>query len=150
MKGSQTQTIKKGDKEEIGSVIYRVTNAEKKQAEAYGAIRADIKTIKIPDTVVIGGVTCKVTSIANNAFKSLTKLNKVVIGKNVTAIGKKAFYGDKKLKTIQVKGTSLKVVGKNALKGIHAKAKIKVPKSKKSAYKRLFKSKGQKKTVKIK
>lgn len=150
LKGSQTKAIKVGDKEEVKSVIYRVTNAEENLAEAYGVIKADIKAVTVADTVVINGVTCKVTSIANNAFKSLTKLKRVVIGKNVVTIGKKAFYGDKALKTLRVKGTALKKVGKNALKGISAKAVIKVTKSKKKAYTKLFKSKGQKKTVKVK
>ena len=93
---------------------------------------------------------CQVTSIANGAFQSLPSLKKAVIGKNVTSIGKKAFYGDKKLKSIQVKGTALKKVGSKALKNIAAKAVIKVPKSKKKAYVKIFKGKGQKKTVKVK
>ena len=38
---------------------------------------------------------------------------------------------------------------KNAFKSISSKAKIKVPKSRKKAYKKLLKSKGQKKSVKI-
>ena len=50
---------------------------------------------------------------------------------------------------ITVKGTALTKVGKNAFKGINAKAKIKVPKKKLSAYQKLMKNKGQSKTVKI-
>lgn len=64
--------------------------------------------------------------------------------KYVTTIGKKTFYGDKKLKTIQVKATGLKKVGAKSLKNIAAKAVIKVPASKKKAYTKLFKNKGQK------
>jgi beta-galactosidase len=37
----------------------------------------------------------------------------------------------------------------NALKGIHKKCTIKVPKTKLTAYKRLLKKKGQKASVKI-
>lgn len=36
------------------------------------------------------------------------------------------------------------------MKGIYAKAVIKVPKAKKKAYTKVFKGKGQKKTVKVK
>ena len=43
----------------------------------------------------------------------------------------------------------LKKVGKNALKGIKATAKIKVPAKKLSVYKKLFKNKGQGRRVKI-
>lgn len=40
-------------------------------------------------------------------------------------------------------------VGKKDFKGISAKAKIKVPKKKLSAYQKIMKNKGQSKTVKI-
>ena len=60
-----------------------------------------------------------------------------------------AFEGCKNLKTINVKSTMLKSVGSRALKGIHAKATINVPKSKLTKYKSLFKNKGQGKNVKI-
>lgn len=51
--------------------------------------------------------------------------------------------------TITIKYASLKKVGKNALKGIKAAAKIKVPSKKLSGYKKLFRNKGQGKKVKI-
>ena len=54
-----------------------------------------------------------------------------------------------KLKAVTIKSTSLKKVGKNAFKGIHAKAKIKVPAKKLRSYKRLLKGKGQIAGVKI-
>lgn len=53
------------------------------------------------------------------------------------------------MKTITVKTTTLKKVGKKAFQGINAKAVIKVPKKKVPVYKKLFKGKGQKKTVNI-
>ena len=90
-----------------------------------------------------------VTAIANKAFKGDKKLKKVVIGKNVQTIGKSAFEKATNLKSITIKSTSLKKVGKKAFKGIHAKAKIKVPAKKLRSYKRLLKGKGQKAGVKI-
>ena len=74
----------------------------------------------------------------------------LAIGTNVSKIGKNAFSGDSKLKSIQIKSKKLTSVGKGALKNISAKAVIKVPKSKKKAYRSLLKGKGQKKSVKIK
>ncbi|HCT91100.1 MAG TPA: cell surface protein, partial [Lachnospiraceae bacterium] len=65
-------------------------------------------------------------------------------------IGTGAFSGDKKLKSLQIRSGKLKTVGKNALKGIAAKAVLKVPAAKIKAYTKLFKGKGQKKTVKVK
>lgn len=90
-----------------------------------------------------------VTTIGDKAFYKCSSLTSITIPAKVTKIGKSAFEGCKKLKTITVKSTKLKSVGKRALKGIHTKAKIKVPKSKLAKYKRLFKNKGQGKNVKV-
>ena len=98
----------------------------------------------------LGGVTFTVTSIGKGCAKGCKKLTKVVIGAGVTNIGQSAFNGCSKLKSITIKSTKLKKVGANAFKGIHKKAVIKVPSSKKKAYTKLLKKKGQAKTVKIK
>lgn len=105
--------------------------------------------VSVPDTITVDGVTYKVISISKDAFKGNKKLKKVTIGKNVTKINANAFNGCKNLKNITVKSTQIKTVGKNAFKGINAKAKIKVPKSKLRYYKKLFAKKGLKSTVKI-
>ena len=129
---------------------YRVINAQKKLAEAYGVDSRKARTLKVAAAVTISGEKVSVTSIAANAFKGMKKLEKVTIGTNVSKIGKNAFSGDSKLKSIQIKSKKLTSVGKGALKNISAKAVIKVPKSKKKAYTSLLKGKGQKKSVKIK
>lgn len=138
-------TLKNGDTVTAGGVQYRVTDAAAKTAEAYGTAKKNIKTINVTATVTIKDVTCKVTAIADQAFAGQKKATKAVIGANVTKIGKKAFYGDSRLKSITVKGKKLKMVGKQALKGINKHAVVRVPKAKKKAYKALFKGKGQKK-----
>ncbi len=84
-----------------------------------------------------------------SAFEDCPKLTKVTLGKNVEKIGKNAFKGCKKLKAITINSSELESVGKNAFKGIYKKAKIKVPKKKLSAYKKLLKNKGQGKKVRI-
>ena len=131
------------------------------------------KKVTIPKTVTINNVKYRVTGIAAKAFKNSKKLQSIVIpdtiteigagsfegcknlksvtiGKNVTSIGKNAFKNCKNLKKITVKSTKLKKVGKGALTGINRKCVIKVPKKRLKSYKRLFKGKGQKKSVKIK
>ena len=143
-------TLKTGDTITVKGVTYRVTNAEAKTAEAYGVVNKNQKQIEVAATVKIKGNTCKVTAIADQAFAGMKKATKAVIGKNVSKIGKKAFYGDSRLKSITVKGKKLKTVGKQALKGINKKAVIRIPKSKKKAYRKLFKGKGQKKSVIVK
>lgn len=72
-------------------------------------------------------------------------------GSNIKIIGKQAFYGCKKLKSITIKTTKLtkKSIGKNALKGTNKKIVVKVPKKKVTTYKKYFKNKGNK-TVSVK
>ena len=101
-------------------------------------------TLTVPDTVTISGKKYKVTEIKANAFKNNKKLKKITIGKNIKKIGKNAFSGCKNLKNVNIKTTKLtkKTVGANAFKGINAKAKVKVPKSKLKAYKTILKARG--------
>jgi len=154
-----------------GKAYYNVS--KKGTAQYVRPTKKNLQSVTIPSTVKIKGVTYKVTSIGNKAFINNKKLKKVTIsdnittignsafqgckalktvtiGKRVKTIGQKAFYGDGKLRTITVKSTALKKVGGKALYGIHKKAVIKAPTKKLSAYKKLFKNKGQKKNVKFK
>lgn len=143
----------------VGSLKYKVTakypenksNALAGTVAVCGVKSKKIKKATIGNTVVYHGYTFKITEISKNAFKKCSKMTSVTIGTNVTKIGNSAFYGAKKLKKITIKSTKLKKVEKNAIKGIHKKATIKVPKKKLSKYKKLFKSKtGFKKSMKIK
>ena len=162
-------------KDDTGAA-YKVTSANgKTPAVQYLAPKSGTKgTVTVPLEVTIDGVTYKVTSIADNAFKGNKKLKKVVvgsnitsigknafagctsltsitIGKNVTKIGKNAFTGCKKLKSIIIKTKKLttKTVKKGAFNGISKKVVVKVPKSKYKTYKKLLPAKGLKKAAKI-
>ena len=141
--------VKKGSRITAGENTYKITSTGSRTVSFCKAGK-DAVSVIVPDTVKIQGKTYKVNVVAENAFKGCKKLKSVTIGKNVTSIGKNAFNGCSGLKKITVKTAKLKSVGKNALKGIHKKAVIKVPKSRLSKYKKLFKGKGQSKTVKIK
>lgn len=141
--------LKVGDKTDFRGVMYRVTDAKKKLAEAYDVSNRSLSYIHVMHAVKIGGVTCKVTSVANHAFEDMKKLRKVLIGRYVTSIGKKAFCGDAKLASITIRNKKLSKVGKNAFKGISAKAKVYVPKSRQKEIRRLLSGKGMKKTVLI-
>ena len=109
------------------------------------------KTVSIPNTVKVDGVTYKVTEIGKNTFKNNKTVTKVSVGKNITTIGANAFSGCTKLKTITIntKLLTAKNVSKDAFKGITANTVIKVPKSKVAAYTKLFQKKGLSKKVKI-
>ena len=114
-----------------------------------GLYNSNSKAVKIPDSIIINGVTFKVTSISNNAIKKNNNIKKVTIGKNVTQIGKNAFNGCKNLKKIIIKTTNLKKIGSSAFKGIHSKAKFKVPKKNLKKYKKMIKKAGAPKKSKI-
>ena len=138
----------------VGKNKYIVTNAS---TDGSGTVTLaastsrDLTSISIGSTVNINGFTYKITAIETSAFKGNTKLGRVVIGSNVVSIGKYAFYGDKKLKTITIKSRHLKAVGKYAISGIYKRAIIKVPGSKYRAYKKLLTKKtGFRSTMKIK
>ena len=100
------------------------------------------------------GVTlnAKLTTIGNGAFTKCIALKKITIPAKVTKIGSKAFYGDSKLKTITIKSSKIKSkkIGKSAFAKINKKATIRVPKKKLSAYKKIIRSAGAAKSVKIK
>lgn len=141
-----TIQAKKGSTFIVGAYKYQITSGTE---VAFAGLKSSKTTkVTIPTQVKIGGKTFKVTSIANKALKG-SAVTSVTIGKNVKTIGTSAFEKCSKLKKITVKTSALKKIGKNAFKGINAKAVIKVPKSKLSAYKKLMKGKGQSKTVKI-
>ena len=146
-KPSKPEYLKKGTKF-IGpdKNQYKVTCADGKTfTVAYLKPKKGVKgTVKIPDSITVNHVIYKVTEIAANAFKNQKKIRKVVIPSGVSKIGKKAFYGCKNLKNITIKTTKLtkKRVGSKAFSGIHAKAVIKVPKKKLSAYRKMLKARG--------
>ena len=150
IKLQQNSDLKVGDSIVVSNVRYRVTDVEKKLAEAYSVNAKCLSSLRVESVVTIKNVRLKVTAIADQAFKGMSKLEQATIGKYVTTIGKKAFYGDKKLKKIVIQSKKLKKVGTLACKGISKKAVIKAPKGKKSAYQKLFQGKGQPKSVQVK
>lgn len=134
--------------------MYKVTKSHdtKGTVTVVKPVNKKLKSVTIPATVNINGYAFKVTAISNKAFKNNKKLKSVTIGSNVKTIGKEAFSGCKALKKLTVKSKVVKKVNKNAFKGIHKTAKIKLPKlnSKKfNSYKKKFMKKGQPNTVKI-
>ena len=126
------------------NAYYKVTKTGKNGKVSY--IRPIVKETSavIPAQITVAGTAYKVTAISARAFNKNTTVQKVVIGKNVSTIGKEAFNGCKNLKKIQVKSKKLsaKNVGSRALKGINKKAKMSVPKSKVKSYAKWVKTKG--------
>ena len=150
----KTPSVRKGYSFKVKGASYVVTDASKKTVSYRKAANKKIKSAAIPATVKVkaNGVaySFRVTDISAKAFAGCSKLKKVTIGKNVVSIGKEAFSKAKALKKITIKTTTLKKVGKNAIKGIYKKAKISCGKKKLKAYKKLFNAKtGYKKSMKL-
>lgn len=115
-------------RDEKGTASYKVTdNDTKSPTVTYtGTKDSKAKTVTVPATVTVDGVTYKVTAVADNAFKGNKTVTKVTIPKNVTTIGKNAFSGCTKLKTVIV-GSDVTTVGANAFKDCKALTKVTLP-----------------------
>ena len=105
---------------------YQILNPAAKEVTFKGMANKNAKSVTIPATVKIKGVTCKVTGIADNAMKGSKKLTKAVIGSNVKTIGKNAFAGSKKLKTVKI-GKNVTSIGANAFKKCIAVTSLTLP-----------------------
>lgn len=163
---------KVGEKLVVNGVTYQITllKSGKKEVSYLSSSKKTAK-VTVPNTVTSDGVSYKVTAIADNAFAGnskltsiklsdniikigksalsrCSKLKKVTVPKNVTEIGKDAFKDCKNLSQITFQGTKIKKIGQNAFKNVSKKVVIKVPKSKKAAYKRLLKKAGYDKAIK--
>lgn len=137
----------KGKTYTVGKFKYTITGAK---TDGTGTVaiagttysRSDKKfaSLTIADTVIIGDVRFKITSVSANAFSRYTMLTSVVIGKNVTSIGSNAFVSCKNLKKMTIKSAKLKSVGAKAFSGTYSKITFAVPRNKATAYKKLIKN----------
>lgn len=141
--------LKKGGVYQAGKLYYKVLSVEKREAAVVKPVKKTEKSLTIPASVKLEGVSCTVVQVAKNAFKGNKKLTKVTVGANVQVTGKNAFYGAKSLKRIVIRSKKLKKASPSSIRGISKKAVIQVPRAKKKAYTKLFKIKG-KSGVKIK
>lgn len=148
----KTMYAKKGKTYQSGGCKYKVlkSSASARTVAFMGVTSKNVKAVRIPDSVVIDGLTYKVTEISAQALKGKKKLKTVSVGKNVTKIGKNAFYGCRQLVQIVVQGKKVSSVGSNAFKGTGGNANVYVPASSLGKYRKLFAGKGLSKDAKIK
>lgn len=148
----KTMYAKKGKTYQSGGCKYKVlkSSASARTVAFMGVTSKNAKAVRIPDSVVIDGLTYKVTEISAQALKGKKKLKTVSVGKNVTKIGKNAFYGCRQLVQIVVQGKKVSSVGSNAFKGTGSKANVYVPASSLGKYRKLFAGKGLSRDAKIK
>jgi hypothetical protein len=112
--GNVTQTTTKqkakvGEIYTVKSIRYKVMSGKK--VTCVGTSKKTIKKITIPNSVKILGQTFKVTAIGKGAMKGCKKLTTVKLGSNVKTIKDEAFMNCNKLKTITL-GKNVKTIGK--------------------------------------
>lgn len=163
--------LKKGSKFISGNNKYQVTGT--KNVSFIGLKSKKTSKVSIPSSVKYGGITYSVTAVGSKALYKNAYVTQITVGNKVTSIGTYAFAGCKKLKRVTL-GTGVKTIGKYAMKSctrlssitikstkltsvksgafksIYAKATIKVPSKKLSAYKKLLKNKGLSSKARIK
>lgn len=159
---------------ESSGFFYRVISIPEKTAAIAGVSNAFSGKINVNATVTLGGNVYRVIGVADGAFQKNQNITSITLPADIEKIGKNAFAGCKKLKSVTVSGKELqeigakafsgckslktiklkkadkiRKVGKNAFKGIHKNARIKVPAKKIKVYQKKFAGKGQGRTVKI-
>ena len=130
---------KAGTKYTVGGNQYTVLKAG--LAVRFSKANPKAKTVTIPNTITVDGISYKVTEIGANAFKNNKKVKKVTIGANVVKIANKAFNKCPSLKNVIIKTTLLtkKTASKKCFSKVHKKMVIKVPKKVKKSYSKIFK-----------
>lgn len=111
-----------------GTGSYKVSTADMSNGTVTYMAPLDKKLSKvtIPDTVVIGGVTYKVTAIEKGAFKNNQYLKTITIGNNIKTIGDSAFYNCKKLNTVKI-GKNVTSIGNKTFYKCAALKAITIP-----------------------
>ena len=130
---------KVGTRYTVSGSTYKVTKAGA-EVMVYKTSKV-ARSVIIPATIKAKGITYKVTAIGTKAFNGNKKLKKVTIGANIKKISNNAFFKCRSLKTVTIKSVLLtkKTASKKAFKGVGKKMVIKVPKKVKKAYVKMFK-----------
>lgn len=130
-----------------GNNRYKVnsTSKAKPTVKFVGLVNEKASTVTIPETVVVSGVSYKVTAISAKAVNGNTSITSLVINKNVKSISAKAFFNCKKLKKIKLKTKVITNINNKAFANIHSKAKFYTYNSQISRYRTMLKNAGVKK-----
>ena len=130
---------KAGTKYTVGGNQYTVLKAG--LSVRFSKANPKAKTVTIPNTITVNGISYKVAEVGANAFKNNKKVKKVTIGANVVKIANKAFNKCPSLRNVIIKTTLLtkKTASKKCFSKVSKKMVIKVPKKVKKSYAKIFK-----------
>lgn len=130
---------KAGTKYTVGGNQYTVLKAG--LSVRFSKANPKAKTVTIPNTITVNGISYKLAEVGANAFKNNKKVKKVTIGANVVKIANKAFNKCPILRNVIIKTTLLtkKTASKKCFNKVHKKMVIKVPKKVKKSYVKIFK-----------
>lgn len=130
---------KAGTKYTVGGNQYTVLKAG--LSVRFSKANPKAKTVTIPNTITVNGISYKVAEVGANAFKNNKKVKKVTIGANVVKIANKAFNKCPSLRNVIIKTTLLtkKTASKKCFSKVHKKMIIKSPKNVKKSYVKIFK-----------
>ena len=143
---------KKNTELKKGTVVYSVVKADPQDPRVRYVSNSNTaaKSVTIPATVKINGVTYKVTRIGDEAFASNTNLTSVTIGSNVMVINSKAFYKCKNLSKVKINSKKISSIGSKAFYGIKNKAMFYAYRSKLKTYQSKIKNSGINTTIQLK
>ncbi|MBR6220784.1 MAG: leucine-rich repeat protein, partial [Clostridia bacterium] len=110
---------------------------------------AGVKALKIPDTIALGSKRIKVAAVADKACYGKRDITGVTLGKYVQTVGKSAFSGCAKLKTLKG-GAGLTTLKDYAFSGCTALGSVTLESSVKKVGKNAFKGCKSLKTIVLK
>ena len=103
---------------------YKITSSA--TVEYQESINEYASNIKIPDVVVINGVSYQVTAIAPGVFKNNKKIVSISMGSNIKSIGDNAFSGCSRLQKVTI-GKGVRTIGAKAFYKCKSLTKITIP-----------------------
>ena len=107
------------------------------------------KTVRIPATENIEGVTCRVAGIYAGAFKNMSKIRKVILGANIQSVSGKAFDKCRNLDTVTI-SSGVRKLSKNAFYNCGKIKKVIFQGTKLPSMKKAFNKTAKKVTVQVK
>ena len=122
--------VKKGTVVTKKGIRYKVTKSgPKTRSVSVIGINKDRGTVRIPAQISMRGYSYPVTKIEKKALAQKKKLTRVIVGRNVKQIGRKAFYNSRKLSRISFESAKLTKIEKGAWKGCSKRLRFTFSKS---------------------